>query len=263
MKDFLQDIARQAGDITLDYRGKLAELPVNRKSEKDLITAADIAVEEYLVGAIRARYPDHAITGEETGDHAGGEYRWIIDPIDGTASFVHGQPMYSVSIAVARSGRTVLGAVNIPVMGQQFFAARDAGAFCNGERIGVSRRARLVDCMLATGFACLRSNMAYNNLSFFVDIAPRVRDIRRYGSAAADLCYVAAGLFDGFWELNLKEVDVAAGALVVEEAGGRVTDFAGTGAEIPGEVVATNSLIHDRLLECLADVKRRGETQSA
>lgn len=263
MKDFLRDITRQAGDITLAYRKKLSDLSVNRKSEKDLVTEADIAVEEYLVGAIRDRYPDHAITGEETGDHAGGDCRWIIDPIDGTASFVHGQPMYAVSIAVARSGQTVMGAVNIPVLDRQFFAARDAGAFCNGERIGVSRRKRLVDCMLATGFACLRSDMAYNNLAFFVDIAPRVRDIRRYGSAAADLCFVAAGLLDGFWELNLKAVDIAAGALIVQEAGGRVTDFAGTAAGIPGEVVATNTLIHDRLVACLAAVKSRGETHSA
>jgi myo-inositol-1(or 4)-monophosphatase len=251
MNYFLKQLALEAGRISLDYRARLADLTVSRKSPKDLVTEADVAVEQFLVSRILARFPDHAILGEETGAHAGGEYRWVIDPIDGTTSFVHGHPFYSVSIALQHNGDPVLAAVNAPALGQLFMAEKDKGATLNDKPIRVSDRAELSDVMLATGFACLRENTPENNLPLFNRIVPKIRDIRRGGSAAIDLAYVACGILDGFWELNLKPYDIAAGTLLVTEAGGLVTDFNGAQSGLPARILATNGKIHTQLLSLL------------
>lgn len=253
MQSFLEALSRDAGELALEYRARLHHLNVDRKSPKDLVTEADIAVESFIVKQIRDRYPDHGIFGEESGNHeADSEYRWLIDPIDGTAAFVHEQPFFSVSIAVERHGRLELGAVNAPVLGELFLAARGAGAWCNGRLLQVSNQGSLEDSILATGFACIRAGLPRNNLPYFNAFMPRIRDIRRYGSAAIDLCFVAAGRLEGFWELNLKPYDVCAGLLMVEEAGGHWSDFSGGRADLYAEVLASNGHVHDAMMTVLA-----------
>jgi len=255
MKEFLLDLIKRAGDLTLEYRARLESLSIDHKSDKDIVTEADRAVEDFIIDAIRSRFADHAIFGEETGKTAGNEFCWVIDPIDGTSSFVHGQPYYSVSIALQQNGTTILGAVNVPVLGDIFCAEKGKGATRNGIPVQASTRDRLVNCHLATGFACLRSNFGYNNLPFLSEIAPVVRELRMYGSAAADLCYVACGLLDGFWELNLKPYDVAAGSIVLEEAGGKITDFTGSFERMDYEILATNGFIHDSVVDVFIGVR--------
>jgi myo-inositol-1(or 4)-monophosphatase len=251
MKDFLSRIITEAGAISLDYKRKLSSLTVTRKSEKDLVTEADVAVENYLLGQIKHSYPTHGILGEESGSHAGDEYRWIIDPIDGTTSFVHDQPFYSISVALEYCGEVILGAVNAPVLGELFLAEAGKGATLNGRPIGVSKRTHLADCVLGTGFACTRVNLEHNNLIYLGRVMPKIRDLRRYGSAAVDLAYVACGRLDGFWELNLQVYDIAAGMLIVREAGGIVSDFDGGTARLPGQVAAANPAVHPKLREAL------------
>jgi myo-inositol-1(or 4)-monophosphatase len=256
MKTFLNDMITQAGAIALEYKARLSEVRVDRKSSKDLVTEADVAVEHYLVEQIKQRYPDHAIVGEETGTHAGGAYRWIIDPIDGTTSFVHDQPFFSISIALEKDGELVLAAVNAPVLGELFMAEKGRGATLNGKPIHVSQADRLSDCVIGTGFACLRANLQHNNLPYFNRIAPIARGVRRFGSAAIDLAYVACGRLDGFWELYLQIYDVAAGRLILTEAGGTYSDFAGKTDNILSENLATNGKIHPELSGLLMDVKQ-------
>ena len=260
MKTFLESIIKQAGRISLDYKARLADVRVSRKSEKDLVTEADVAVEHYLVKQIRQRYPDHAIVGEETGTHAGSEYRWIIDPIDGTGSFVHDLPYYSTSIALEHAGELVLAAVYAPVLGELFMAEKGNGATFNGRPIRVSDCDTLSDAMLGTGFACLRNNLEHNNLPYFAAIAPKIRGIRRLGTCAIDLSYVACGRFDGFWELGLKIYDISAGMLILTEAGGTVTDFSGCRTDnLPGELLATNTKLHNTISNILTGVKNEFE----
>jgi len=251
----LTDLITQAGEISLQYRDKLSDLKVSRKTPKDLVTEADVAVEKYIVGRIKEAYPEHAILGEESGEHSGNEYRWIIDPIDGTTSFVHHQPFYAVSIALEKAGELILAAVNAPVLGELFQGQKGGGATLNGQQIHVSQSQSISESVLATGFACLRSDLVHNNLPYFNRIAPVARGIRRFGSAAIDMCYVAAGRTDGFWELNLHIYDVAAGILILNEAGGRVTDFSDQPITDCSEIVATNSHIHKELTTVLGDVK--------
>lgn len=251
MKQFLKEIITEAGRISLEYKARIADLPVNRKSLKDLVTEADVAVEEYLVKAIQSRFPEHAVWGEETGSHPGGEYCWVIDPIDGTTSFVHNYPFYSVSIALEYKGEAVLAAVYAPVLDELFFAEKGKGATLNDKPIRVTKTSELCDCMLATGFACVRVDAAKDNLPHFNKLLPLIRDIRRGGSAAMDLCYVACGRFDGYWEMCLKPFDIAAGRLIVTEAGGIVTDFGGGTQNLPRQIVAANPHVHPQMLSLL------------
>jgi myo-inositol-1(or 4)-monophosphatase len=255
MRDFLREIIQAAGALSLEYREGLGTIKFDRKSEKDLVTEADVAVEKLLIAKIKDKYPGHAILGEESGEHGGDEYRWIIDPIDGTASFLHGQPFYSISIALEKAGEVVLGAVYAPVLGELFEAAKGEGAFLNGEPICVSKRDRLIDSMVGTGFACVRSDLAHNNLPYFAAVIPKSRGIRRYGSAAVDLCYVAVGRLEGFWELNLKIYDVAAGVLILLEAGGKVSDYRGNDTDGAMEILATNGLIHAEMVSILGPIR--------
>lgn len=243
--------------MSLDFRNSLSSLEVSKKTDKDLVSEADLAIEAFLVEQIHARFPDHAIFGEEGGARGSHEYRWIIDPIDGTTSFVHGQPFYSISIALEKNGQTILGAVNAPVLEELFVAQRGQGAACNKRPMRVSQRDKLVDSVLGTGFACLRTNLEHNNLPYFNAIAPHVRGIRRYGSVAIDLSYVACGRMDGFWELALHTYDIAAGQLILEESGGRISDYSGSSQDIPHELVATNGAIHEQLLAILGPIKQK------
>ena len=250
MIEFIKKIAVEAGKISLAEFSLLRDENIDFKNDKDIVTVADRKVEEHIISRIREKYPDHGIFAEESGKSStGSRFRWVIDPIDGTTSFVHGQPYYSVSIALQEAGRTICAVVNAPRLGELFWAEKGRGAFCNGEKMSVTRRDRLINSVLSTGFACLRANLPENNLPYFCKIAPRLRGIRRYGSAAIDLAYVASGRLEGFWEFELKPYDIAAGVLLVEEAGGHVCDFKG-GKNYPEEgTVATNGKITTELLD--------------
>jgi myo-inositol-1(or 4)-monophosphatase len=255
MKQFLKSIMTEAGRIAMAHKARLSQMQVDRKSDKDLVTEADLAVEHYLVEQIKMHYPEHAILGEESGSHLGNEYRWLIDPIDGTTSFVHDQPFFSISVALEKSGEIILAGVNAPVLGELFMAEKGVGATLNDKPIHVSQRDKLIDSVLGTGFACVRQNLEHNNLPYFAKVVPVIRGIRRYASAAVDLSYVACGRMEGFWELNLKIYDIAAGMLILTEAGGKVTDFAGGTTNQPHETLATNGKIHDELSAILMQVK--------
>ncbi len=249
MIDFAKRIAVEAGRIALEEYENIGRSGIIFKSEKDIVTSADRKVEEYLIGEIAREFPGHGIYAEETGrSGAGSRHCWVIDPIDGTTSFVHDQPYFSVSIAYKEGGEARLGVVNAPRLNELYWAEKGGGAFCNGRRIKVSSRDKLINSVLATGFACVRSDLPKNNLEYFCRILPKLRGIRRYGSAAIDLSYVACGRLEGFWELNLKEYDIAAGAVILEEAGGSVCDFNG-GKNYPEDgTVATNGKIAEELI---------------
>ncbi|WP_300458516.1 inositol monophosphatase family protein [Desulfobacula sp.] len=250
MISFLKVLIRQAGAICMKEQPLLTLSDVAFKNQKDLVTLTDKKVENFIVHQIRTAYPSHDILGEETGrTHFSSDYLWIIDPIDGTTSFFHQQPFYAVSIAVQHQGQTICGAVYVPCMDELFYADKGGGAFLNDEPICVSKTDQLINAVMATGFACLRANLEKNNLPYFNRIVPQLRDIRRYGSAAIDLCYVACGRLDGFWEMNLNVYDIAAGVFIVEQAGGSVCDFKGA-LNFPEQgIMATPLSLQKKLLE--------------
>lgn len=251
MKNFLHDIILQAGTITLEHKARLADIAVCRKSDKDLVTEADIAVENFIIESIKSRWPHHGILGEESGARAGSEYCWVIDPIDGTTSFFHDLPFYSISIALQHHNQTVLAAVYAPLLEELFIAEKGNGALLNGKPIRTAARAVLSDCVMATGFACLRANLKDNNLPLINRIAPRLRGLRILGSAALDLCYVACGRLDGSWEINLNLYDIAAGMLIAQEAGAIVSDFSGQTEKIPFQIASAAPAIYPQLLALL------------
>jgi myo-inositol-1(or 4)-monophosphatase len=249
LKTFLKDLILQAGKICKSEQKLLKPSDVDFKGKKDLVTTIDKKVEDFIVEQILKQYPSHGIFGEESGKiNLSSDYLWIIDPIDGTTSFFHQQPFYSISIAVQYKGRTILGAVLAPRMDELFFAEKEKGSFLNDQPINVTQTDKLINCVMATGFACLRANLKDNNLVYFNKIAPKLRDIRRYGSAAIDLCYVACGRFDGFWEMSLNLYDIAAGAFIVEQAGGAVCDFNGNSHYPEQGIIASNKNIQKELL---------------
>ncbi len=247
---FLKDLIKQAGTICKKEQKLLKLSDVDFKNKKDLVTITDKKVEDFIIKTIQKKYPSHNIFGEETGrTHFSSDYLWIIDPIDGTTSFFHQQPFYSISIAVQYLGQTICGAVYAPNLDELFYADKDNGAFLNGQAIGVSKADKLINCVMATGFACLRADLPINNLTYFNKIVPKLRDIRRYGSAALDLCYVACGRLDGFWEMNLNLYDIAAGAFIAEQAGGKICDFKGDTNFPEQGIIAANISLQKKLLE--------------
>ncbi|HBC87597.1 MAG TPA: inositol monophosphatase [Lentisphaeria bacterium] len=252
MINFIKSLSSRSGRLALAEFAKAGARSISFKNEKDLVTDADRKIEDFIISEIHRKFPGHDIFGEETGKtEKGSEYCWVIDPIDGTTSFVHGQPFFSVSIALQKKGRTIAGAVNAPKLGEIFWAEKGKGAFCNGRRVHVSRRDKLISSVLCTGFACLRANLKDNNLPIFNKILPRLRGVRRYGSAAIDLSYVACGRLEGFWELNLKPYDIAAGVLILEEAGGEVCDLRGKKNYPEDGILATNGRITREFLKAI------------
>jgi len=215
--------AKETGCIQKDYFGK-GLLSVNTKStDIDLVTEVDRLSDNHIITAIKNSYPDHAILSEEHGQHlSDSQYMWVIDPLDGTINFAHGFPLFTVSIALQQNQQTILGVVYAPMLEQMFYAVKGQGAYLNGKTISVSTTRTLNRCILASGFPYDRALTDDNNADYFAKMVPKVRGLRRSGSAAFDLAYVAAGVFDGYWELNLNLWDVAAGCLLVEEAGGKV-----------------------------------------
>lgn len=223
------DAAREAGAILLEHLGRLDPAAIGSKSAaRDLVTQADVAAERAIVARLRAAFPDDAIEAEEeVHDAADARPRWFLDPLDGTVNFVHRLPVFAVSIARWMDGEPEVGVVHLPRIGETFHAVRGGGAFLDGEPIRVSSTATLGEAVLATGFPYRRNELLHNNLANFNRFFLDVRGMRRMGSAAVDLAYVAAGRLDGFWELHLAPHDVAAGALLVREAGGIVRDADG------------------------------------
>jgi myo-inositol-1(or 4)-monophosphatase len=248
-----EEIARAAGAI---QRARYeTELTVRTKSASiDLVTEVDHACEALCVERIRAVRPGDAILAEEGSgeEKPGASWRWVIDPLDGTMNYAHGYPRFCVSIGVQRRGEPSVGVVYDPLLDELFAATRGQGATRNGRAIRVSQERELGRALLATGFAYDVHKSFDDNLDHFARFVKRVRGLRRDGSAALDLCYVAAGRFDGFWELKLKPWDVAAGNLIVEEAGGRTSDFRGGPASGDGrETIASNGHLHDAILAVL------------
>jgi myo-inositol-1(or 4)-monophosphatase len=258
-------LARDAGAVLLARRAAAVQRPESKGARRELVTEADRAAERVVVGGLLAAFPDHAMLAEEGVLTAAGQrsraadWTWIVDPLDGTTNFVHGLPFFAVAIALAFGDEPVVGVVHAPALGETFAAARGLGAeraFADGSRraLRVSATAELADALLATGFSYNRNEPGRDdNSSRLCRLLPRCRDLRRLGSAELDLCYTAAGVYDGYWEQYLAPYDVAAGAVIVREAGGTVTDLqGGAGWLFGGQVLATNGLLHPVLLPLLA-----------
>lgn len=244
MRDTLLLAAEAAGRILMEKYE--AGVTVAYKGAIDLVTEADLASEQAVVAILRARHPEHDILAEE-GDYGrrGADQRWIVDPLDGTTNFAHGFPWFAVSIALEVRGVVVLGAVFNPHNNELFVAERGAGATLNGRQLQVSSTDRLESALLATGFAYDHKVSPENNYEQFASFQRVAQAVRRAGVASLDLACVAAGRFDGFWELKLKPWDVAAGVLLVEEAGGQVSDYAGAPMPLErGEILASNGHLH-------------------
>ena len=249
--------ARQGGTILLDYAKK--GFQIHKKDQTiNLVTEADLRSEEAIIQTIRHAFPGHQILSEEQGmqDTPTNPVKWIIDPLDGTTNFAHGFPLYNVSIGVEYEGVCVLGVVFDPTRNELFLAQQGKGATLNGTPIHVSVTPKLNEALLVTGFAYDVHTAKDNNLKEFCAFTLRTRGIRRTGTAAIDLCYIACGRFDGFWELQLNPWDTAAGKVIVEEAGGRVTNYAGEPYSIYGQtIIATNGLIHQEIVEVLRETR--------
>lgn len=244
----LERIIREAGDIALTYFRDLKHLNVDKKSPRDFVTAADVAVEKFLQTKLSENYPQYGFWGEESGQSESQINRWIVDPIDGTHSFSRGQYYWSISVALEMNGEMTFGAVYAPALDDYYCASKGQGAFRNGKPIRVSELDDLGDAMIGTGFACLRSYLEQNNLERFCRIAQLTTGQRRLGSAAVDICLVADGQLDAFWEQELNLYDVAAGALIAQEAGATVTDFQGNAGIFPKNILVTNGKIFNQLL---------------
>lgn len=239
--------AQEAGRIQLSYfRGN--NLGIQTKSNVyDVVTRADKESEAYLIGEIQKNFPGHAILGEESGEHAGTvAYRWVIDPLDGTNNYSQGLPVFTVSIGLQYQGNTILGVVYAPYMNELYTALKGNGAFLNGKPIHVSEKPDLAHSVLGTGFPYDKDVNPDNNASNLSAILPSLRGIRRMGSAAYDLCCVAAGFLDGYWELSLNLWDMCAGGLIVEEAGGIVVPFRKNRGI---SIIAGNSVLVERIRE--------------
>ncbi|MBW4697841.1 MAG: inositol monophosphatase [Aphanocapsa lilacina HA4352-LM1] len=248
--------ARTAGAVLLGYLGKLADF--DEKTPGNLVTEADRAAEAVILATLKRHYPDHGILAEESG-LAGIEdspFLWAVDPLDGTTNFAHRYPVFCVSIGLLIDGTPVVGAVYDPVAGELFSAARGLGAFCNHRPIAISTTERLDRSLLATGFAYDRRETPDNNYAEFCQFTHLTQGVRRGGSAALDLAYVAAGRFDGFWERGLSPWDMVAGIVLVREAGGTVSAYDGAPLDLrSGRVLATNGALHPAMVEQLGRVQ--------
>lgn len=246
--------ARASGEILMDYLGRLQGSQISTKSSaRDLVTEADVSSERALVAALREATPNFHIEAEEEVVDARSEAltpRWFLDPLDGTVNFVHGLPCFAVSMGLFVGAEPQVAVVHLPRLDETFTAVRGGGAFLNGEPLRVSSAQSLGDCVLATGFPYRRGELEHSNLENFGRFFYDIRGVRRMGSAAIDLAYVAAGRLDGYWELHLSPYDVAGGALLVREAGGVVTDASGGEDWLRGgSIVASGPAVHEAIRE--------------
>lgn len=251
------DAARSAGHLLRSELWGRRQIAY-KGTPTNLVTEMDARAETLILERLGLSFPDDAVLTEEAGVRPGGSgRRWIVDPLDGTTNYAHGVPLFAVSIALEIAGRVVLGVVYDPNLNELFVAERGAGAFLGAQRLHVSATARLDESLLTTGFPYNIRETADTNLAEYAALSLRARAVRRMGSAVLDLAWLAAGRFDGHWELRLGPWDVAAGSLLVEEAGGRVTDLQGGRLDLEAPaVVATNGRIHEAVLEVLGAVRR-------
>jgi len=251
-----KNAARAAGRLLKDkVNGKR---DIFYKGEIDMVTEMDRLAERTIVEAVLGAFPGHGILAEEGGRiESNSGFLWVIDPLDGTTNYAHGYPSFSVSIGMEREGQTLLGVVYDPMRDELFTAVKGSGSFLNGQPIGVSRIEVLIRSLLATGFPYDRTVSRENNLNYFNELIMASQEVRRSGSASLDLCSVAAGRLDGYWELKLQPWDVVAGALIVQEAGGKVSDFSGSRYSMHDrEIIASNGVIHDQMLNVIHAVQR-------
>ncbi len=255
--DFARRIAVQAGLMLKKNRSGRRSIRF-KAGGGNLVTDMDHASEEIIVKALRREFPDHAIMAEERGAAGDSPHRWYIDPIDGTTNYAHGFPAWAVTLAYERHGRIEAGVTYAPLLDEIYWARRGGGAFRNGRRIRVTACRRLEAALLCTGFSY---NFEWRrvNLGYFAEFLMKAQAIRRVGAASLDLCWTAAGAFDGFWEMRLGPWDMAAGIVILEEAGAKVSDFAGRPADIhQGDLVSANPRLHRQMLAVLESVRRAG-----
>lgn len=251
------EAARQAGAYLKEHSGKAKQIDRKLGQETNLVTEIDRGSEAIVIERITKDFPGHTFLGEESGDHRNvSDYKWVIDPLDGTTNFTHGLPIFCVSIALEYKNEVLLGVIYDPNLDELFTAEKGKGAFLNGRPIRVSQTDTLIDSLLVTGFPYDIKDNPLHAVEHFENFLKVSQAVRRLGSAALDLCYTAAGRFDGFWEVRLNSWDMAAGVLIVQEAGGRWTDFEGNKSTIYiPQMLATNGIIHDQMVEVLQKVK--------
>jgi myo-inositol-1(or 4)-monophosphatase len=250
------EIAREAGKV---LRDELENPPtIDYKAEWDLVTQADRRSEQVIVSKLQKYFPEHTVAAEEgTGKNTGSDYTWHVDPLDGTTNFAHGYPCFCVSMALAHKNDLLAAVIYNPIFEELFTAARGEGATYNGKKIHCSKIPTLKTSLLCTGFPNHKRE-SHPNIYYYWDFTLRSHGVRRDGSAALDLAYVAAGRFDGFWEFGLKPWDTAAGVLLVQEAGGKITDLQGNHYVLGGKtILASNGLIHEEMKSLAADVAKR------
>lgn len=258
MAPFLEtaaSIAREAGVLINEFAAK--RIGFELKDEHDLVTAADRASEKLIVERLRGAFPTHSIVAEEGGgQQVSSEYTWYVDPLDGTTNFAHGFPVYNVSIGLEKAGELVAGVVFDPTRDEMFSAEQGSGAFLNGQRIHVSKASRLEDSLVATGFPSRRRHRNVN-VHFYYQLAMLTHGVRRAGAAAVDLAYVACGRLDGFWEFGLNPWDMAAGLVILTEAGGRYTDMLGQPAGVHApNVLTSNGILHAEIVVLFESIFR-------
>lgn len=249
----LRQALAEAGEI--HRRGARQSFSISHKGVVDIVTTVDHAAEKKILRVLQGTFPDHGFLMEESGLHASSSrYRWVVDPLDGTVNFAHGIPVSCVSIGLEKDGQVLMGGVYDPFRDELFIAVRGKGATLNGKKIHVSKTEKLINSVLATGFPYDRTKKAAFYLSFVEKFMKQTQGLRRLGAAALDMAYVAAGRFEGYWEFNIKPWDSAAGQLLVEEAGGRVTDFRGKPYTLAdtSQTLASNGRVHAAMLRLLS-----------
>lgn len=254
-KDFINQTITSAGKILLDGFGTTFEID-QKLGKNNLVTEYDYKSETFIIQEINNKFPNHSIISEEDGStDNNSEYKWIIDPLDGTVNYANNIPIFSVSIAVTKGDELIAGAVYHPVIKELFHAEKGKGAFLNETRISVSKKSDFDSSLLVTGFPYDINNDPNGAIKSFTNIVKRGIPIRRLGSAALDLAYVACGRFEGFWEINLNSWDVAAGILIVNEAGGKCTDYKGADSDVDDkQIIASNGLIHKAIMDEINEI---------
>jgi len=255
--EFSIKIAKEAGRIQMSYFGNISSLE-KKSTNIDLLTKADLESEKYIINQIRTTYPEHSILSEEAGDlSTDSEYLWVIDPLDGTTNFTHNFPIFAVSIGLVKKGvKTLCGVVYNPAVDKCFYAEENKGAFLDGEPIKCTSSNTLSDSLLVTGFPYLHDERYDISFEIFKEFYDKTRGIRRLGAASLDLCFVAMGRFDGYYEYELKAWDICAGSLIATEAGAKVTDWDNSKVPHDGSrILATNRLIHNKMVEILTQEK--------
>jgi myo-inositol-1(or 4)-monophosphatase len=244
--------AREAGRVLTRSFNRLDTLTVTSKGKNEFVSEVDRNAEQAIIEVLREKYPSHAILAEESGSHAGNDYQWIIDPLDGTTNYLHGFPQFSISIALKVKGRLEVGVIYDPISEEMYTTSRGDGALLNDRKLRVSNRKGLEGALIGTGIPYRDFRFTENYMGMLKDLIKDTAGIRRPGSAALDFAYVAAGRMDGFWELGLAPWDFAAGVLLVREAGGMVTDIAGGERFLEtGNVIAGSLKVHNAMLRCI------------